>query len=48
MSKVQRFEDLTIFQMARDLHKETDKSKQQSKMQHFGEVLTESSEAVSK
>jgi hypothetical protein len=24
-----------------DLHKETDKSKQQSKMQHFGEVLTD-------
>jgi len=24
-----------------DLHKETDKQKQQSKMQHFGEVLTD-------
>ena len=24
-----------------DLHKETDKSKQASKMQHFGEVLTD-------
>lgn len=31
----------TLKQELLELHKETDKAKQQSKMQHFGEVLTD-------